>query len=100
MRPSVSFLVLVTALCSSTTVSIALASDPKIEAEQSFREGRALLAAGELERACAKFAESQKQDPAAGTLLNLGECLDRRGLAASARATYLEAAKAAALRGR
>lgn len=69
-------------------------------AEELFREGRTLMDAGSLEQACAKFAESQKLEPAAGTLLNLAECQDHRGLYATAASTYKEAAVAAALRNR
>jgi hypothetical protein len=69
-------------------------------AEAAFREGRALMESGDLERACAKLAESQAIEPAAGTLLNLAECQEKRGLTASAWTTYQEAAKASAARGR
>jgi hypothetical protein len=69
-------------------------------AEAAFREGRALMQTGDLERACAKLAESQNLEPAAGTLLNLAECQEKRGLSASAWATYQEAAKASSARGR
>ncbi|HEY8076745.1 MAG TPA: hypothetical protein VIF62_21615 [Labilithrix sp.] len=69
-------------------------------AEAAFREGRALMASGDIAHACTKFAESQRLEPAAGTLLNLAECLDKRGLSASAAATYEDAAQAAHQRGR
>jgi hypothetical protein len=69
-------------------------------AEAAFREGRTLMAAGDLQKACEKFAESQKLEPAAGTLLNLAECQDKRGLSASAWRTYTLASKAAVERGR
>jgi len=69
-------------------------------AEWHFREGRKAMDAGNLVEACASFAESHRLEPAAGTLLNLAECHERRGLLASAAATYKEAAVAAALRRR
>lgn len=69
-------------------------------AEELFREGRALMDAGSYAPACAKFAESQRMDPAAGTLLNMAECEERQGLLATAAGTYKEAAVAAALRNR
>lgn len=41
--------------------------------------------------ACQRFAESQRLDPAPGTLMNLAECLDRRGLVASSWQKWKEA---------
>ena len=41
--------------------------------------------------ACAKFAESQRLEPAAGTAINLAECLDRRGQLADAWQRWKEA---------
>lgn len=67
----------------------------KATAELLFSDGRRLLQEGQLEAACEKLAESHRLDPAAGTLLNLAECLERRGLTASAWATWLEAAGSA-----
>ncbi|MFO0739309.1 MAG: hypothetical protein U0270_25660 [Labilithrix sp.] len=78
--------------------SVARADGPT--ADDLFREGRRLMEAGSLEQACVKFTESQRLDPAAGTLLNLAECEEKRGRLATAAATYKEAAVAAALRGR
>lgn len=59
-------------------------------AESLFREGRALVTAGKLAEACAKFAESRRLDPAPGTLLNLARCYEDVGRTASAWATYRE----------
>jgi len=70
------------------------------EGERLFREGRERLDAGDLEGACAKFDESQRVEPAAGTLLNLGDCYERRGMLATAWRTFKEAAVAAAFRSR
>ncbi len=49
------------------------------EGELLFREGRAAMAEKDFDRACTKFAESQKKEPAPGTALNLGECEEQRG---------------------
>lgn len=64
-------------------------------AERLFREGRALLEAGDTAPACQKFAESEALDPALGTLLNLAECEARLGRTASAWAHFRELAEKA-----
>lgn len=69
-------------------------------AEALFREGRDLMQAGRFAEACAKFSESHRMDPGAGTLLNLAGCYEKNGQTASAWATYTEAAAAAARSGR
>jgi hypothetical protein len=53
-------------------------------AETLFDEGRALLAAGRVEQACAKFEESQRLEAAGGTLLNLALCREAEGKTATA----------------
>jgi hypothetical protein len=64
-------------------------------AESLFEEGRALLAQRRYLEACAKFGESEKLDPAVGTLLNLGDCYEKMGKTASAWATFKQAASMA-----
>ena len=70
------------------------ATDPSraAEAERLFHEGRALLAAGDLARACANFTESEKLDPAPGTLLSLADCEERAKTFVKAREHYQLAA--------
>jgi hypothetical protein len=63
----------------------------KDKADQLFREGRMATARGEHARACALFAESQRLDPTAGTLLNLADCSENLGDLWAAR-THLLAA--------
>jgi hypothetical protein len=70
---------------------------PKIVAEQLFRNGRALLEAGQVGAACEKLSESQRIDPAGGTALLLGICLEEQGRFASAWAA-LRSARAVAVR--
>jgi len=48
-------------------------------ADTLFREGRLAAEAGDYALACPKFEESYRLDPAAGTLLNLGDCEENRG---------------------
>jgi hypothetical protein len=66
-------------------------------AEAAFEDGRRLLAAGQLPWACAKFEESQRLDPATGTLLNLAACHQSLGRLATAWSEF-RAAEAAAAR--
>jgi hypothetical protein len=53
-------------------------------AQVLFEEGRALIAQGRTDEACAKFSESNRLDPATGTLLNLAVCNESRGKTATA----------------
>ena len=72
----------------------------KIAAQALFEEGRRLLVAGQYAEACPKFAESQRIDPSPSTLLNLANCWEKVGRAATAWVTYREAQSAASAAGR
>lgn len=65
-------------------------------ADETFHAGRELMKDGKLAEACPKFEESQRADPASGTLLALAYCQELSGLLASAHANYLSAADLAA----
>jgi hypothetical protein len=67
-------------------------ANDKAAAEALFQEGKTLFQQGQYEQACAKFAASQELDGGFGTLMNLGECFEKRKLTASAWATFSEAA--------
>jgi hypothetical protein len=63
-----------------------------VSAEALFQAGREAAVRGDYREACAKFAESQRLDPAPGTLINLGDCKEHLGMFASAWGYYREAA--------
>jgi hypothetical protein len=65
-------------------------------AEAFYREGQRLLAEGNVHEACAKFAESQRSEPALGTLINLASCHEQEGKTASAWGEFTTAAGQAA----
>jgi hypothetical protein len=57
-------------------------------AEQLFTAGREAFEKGDFASACPKFEESQRLDPAAGTLINLAACYEKLGRLASAWETW------------
>jgi hypothetical protein len=59
-------------------------------AETLFREGREAVKRGDYAVACPKFAESQRLDPANGTLLNLALCEEGWGQVSEARRHFRE----------
>lgn len=60
-------------------------------ADALFRDARALMKKRDFVAACPKLAESQRLDPAAGTLINLGECREKVGQLADALQAYRDA---------
>lgn len=90
---------LATALVVLTTwVFGARANDPAL-ADKLFREGQALLDAGQPKEACEKFAASMVADPSGGTALNLGKCALEEGKTATAWAKYKQAGELLAAAG-
>ena len=93
------WLMLVGVITWTPAASADTAATDKAVAETLFREGRELLEAGKTEQACAKFAESDRFDASAGTMLNLADCHARIGRTASAWAEFNETAQRARGRG-
>ncbi len=82
---------LVAALLLATPV-VAQPRDPAA-AEALFLDGRKAAAAGDQATACARFRESQRLDPAIGTVLNIAICEEALGQLASAWQHYQECAQ-------
>jgi serine/threonine-protein kinase len=91
------------ALLVGVSTSVVWASDAlaqasaaeRTTAEALFDEGVKLMKSGNFQEACPKLENSQRVDPAVGTLLYLGECYEKLGRPASAWATFREAQSAA-----
>lgn len=72
-----------------TSASTALADSSVAQA--LFDEGRRLMKEGNYAVACAKFAESQRIEPAGGTLMNLAACHVKQGKTATAWSEFNDA---------
>lgn len=90
----------VVALRASTAFCQSAAENDKVAAEMLFEEGRRLAETNKYSEACPKFADSQKLDPSAATLLNLANCLEKLGRTATAWATFKQAGSLASALGR
>ena len=74
-------------------------SDTKAAANALFDEGKRLIAAGDVDQACAKFEASMQLVDQLGVRLNLADCHERQGRTATAWAEFSEAASQADKRG-
>lgn len=71
--------------------SPAASAQNKGAAQVLFEAGRRAAAEGDYATACKKFEESNRMDPAVGTLLNLGNCEEQQGRWATSWLRYTEA---------
>ncbi|WP_146647362.1 hypothetical protein [Labilithrix luteola] len=69
-------------------------------AQALFDEAKKLVGEKRYAEACPKFAESNRLDRGAGTLIHLADCYEKNGQVASAWATFTDAASAAQALGR
>jgi hypothetical protein len=92
--------VAIAAATASAPARAQTAGSDKVTAEALFEDARKLVADGRYAEACPKFADSQRLDPSASTLLNLASCWEKAGRTATAWATYKEAASSANASGR
>lgn len=74
---------------------VAAQSRDPVAAEALFQDARRLMEANRMSAACPKLEESQRLDPAVGTLMYLALCYERTDRNASAWSTYRMAESAA-----
>ena len=77
-------------LCVLTATSARASGTDPSTADSLFREGRRAADVGNYAVACAKFEESNRLDPAPGTLLNLADCEENLGQLALAGQLFRE----------
>lgn len=92
--------VAVASLVASTAHAQTRSTEDLAAAETLFREGRALIEAGQTSAACRKFEESYRLDSAPGTLLNTARCHQLEGKIATAWAEFHQVAAEARRDGR
>jgi hypothetical protein len=80
------------AMTAGSSAAVAQRSDPAA-AEALFREGRAAADAGDHATACKKFKESNRLDPAPGTVFNIADCEEKLGHLATAWTLFREVAQ-------
>lgn len=82
--------VLLAAVVSASASAHATSGQDIATAQALFDEAKRLMKAGKFAEACPKFTESQRLDPAAGTMVALALCHESEGKTASAWAEFGE----------
>lgn len=90
---------LLAALMGVPSSAAAQSESDRAAAQALFDEAKQLRDKGDLAKACAKFAESLRLDPAVGTRFNLADCYERVGRLASAWTQFLEVESSTRLAG-
>jgi len=75
-------------LCRAETAFAQPSGQDVATAQALFDEGKRLMQAGKLDEACPKLVESQRLDPAGGTLLVIALCHEAQGKTATAWAEF------------
>jgi hypothetical protein len=89
MRPNLLPFACLLAAVTVAMPAIAQSSSPDVKAADAlFASAKAAMERGDFATACPRFAESQRLDPATGTILNMGECEARAGRLAVALAHF------------
>jgi hypothetical protein len=89
MRPRSDVLSALTLLVLTATA----VAQPSPEATRLFEDGRELAKQGKWAEACERFQKSVALDPAPGTKLNLGDCLEKQGKVRAGWIMFEEAAR-------
>jgi hypothetical protein len=87
-------------IASFGAIAHAQSASNEAAAEALFNEGKRLVSEGKIAEGCEKLSASHKLDPAAGTLIHLGDCYEKLGRPASAWAQFREAVTRARAQGR
>ncbi len=88
-KSTVAGVLLVSALLASTPARAEDTRDPAA-AEALFREGRSAAQKKDFTTACAKFRESNRLDPAVGTVFNIADCEEKLGRLATSWTLFQE----------
>ncbi|MEP7049753.1 MAG: hypothetical protein ABJB12_05340 [Pseudomonadota bacterium] len=92
-KGTVAGLVLVSALLGSGPARAEDAARDPAAAEALFREGRSAAQKKDFTTACAKFRESNRLDPAVGTVFNIADCEEKLGRLATSWTLFREVAQ-------
>ncbi len=82
-------LVVIAALCAAPRARAQDTRDPAA-AEELFRQGRVASEQQDFNTACAKFRESNRLDPAVGTVFNIADCEEKLGRLATSWTLFQE----------